>query len=282
MLSLKKVQHSIDGTMKMLYRLSDGHCVETVALPFRKKYTLCLSSQVGCRFNCAFCLTGKQQFQRSLTSTEIIDQYLSAWHYLLENKKTIATANIVFMGQGEPLDNFEAIKESIIHFMQTDGIKLGPRQITVSTAGYLPGIRRFLELPPINLAISLHCAINEKRSQIMPINKKYPIGDIIDVVKNFPLAKKQYLAFEYLLIKNFNDQMDDANHLFMLIRELKSIVNIIPFNPYPGTEFIRPTKTEAEQFKQLLVRLRLRTMIRVSRGHDIMAACGQLRSPSHQ
>ena len=277
-----KIQHSIDGTIKMLLRLSDGQCVETVALPFHKKYTLCLSSQVGCRFNCVFCFTGKQILQRSLTAKEIIDQYLSAWTYLKENKKTIATANIVFMGQGEPLDNFEAIKESITYFMQTDGIKLGPRQITVSTAGYLPGINRFMELPQVNLAISLHCANHEKRSQIMPINRKYPIQEIIDVVKNFPLAKKQYLAFEYLLIKNFNDQMDDARQLFALAKGLKTIINIIPFNPYPGSEFARPSKEEVEQFKQLLVKLRLRTMIRTSRGHDIMAACGQLGSPSHQ
>ncbi|OFZ48447.1 MAG: 23S rRNA (adenine(2503)-C(2))-methyltransferase [Bdellovibrionales bacterium RIFOXYB1_FULL_37_110] len=279
---LAKIQHSIDGTIKMLFKLSDGQLVETVALVFRKKYTLCLSSQVGCRFNCVFCFTGKQKLQRSLTAKEIIDQYLAAWNYLKENKKTIATANIVFMGQGEPLDNFEAIKESILYFMQTDGIKLGPRQITISTAGYLPGLKRFLELPPINLAISLHCADSVKRSQIMPINKKYPIEDIINVVKNFPLAKKQYIAFEYLLIKNFNDQIDDAYGLFGLIKELKAIVNLIPFNPYPGTLFERSSKDEVDEFKQWLVKLRLRTMIRASRGLDIMAACGQLRSPDHR
>lgn len=273
------VSKSPDGTIKFLLGFPDGKSVETVLIPFHKKFTVCLSSQVGCAMKCSFCYTGTMGLSRHLTSSEIIGQYIVAVNYLQkELGHKPVTPNIVFMGQGEPLHNHEAVLNAIKIFMEPLGLAIGPRQITLSTAGYLPGMKKLELFPKINIALSLHSPFNEVRKELIPINQHYPLEDILASLDTLDLKKRQFITYEYLLIDGLNDREDDANELQRILQERRAIINIIPFNPFPGSSYKRPQQDKVNQFKEMLVQRKLRTMIRTTKGSDILAACGQLKS----
>ena len=277
--TIVKTQTDNDGTIKFLLEFADHKKVETVLLPFNKRYTVCLSSQVGCAMNCTFCYTGTQGLSRNLNSSEIIAQYLVAYTYLKNNINAPAiTPNIVFMGQGEPLHNLEEINQALLIMFDHHGLHLGPRQVTLSTAGFLPGLKKFTNLPPINLALSLHSPFNDIRSELIPINKQYPLEALFESLDQIPLLKKQFITCEYLLIDGLNDRIEDANGLFELLHKRKAIINLIPFNPFPGSKYLRPSEGKVNQFKDYLVERKLRTMVRQTKGDEILAACGQLNS----
>ena len=272
-------QESKDSTIKFLFEYSDGLRAESVIMPFYKRYTVCLSSQIGCAMGCSFCNTGSQGLFRNLSAEEIISQYLSCYQWILEKErdKHVPKPNIVFMGEGEPLHNFQNLKEACEIILSKKGIYLGPRQITISTAGYLPGLVRFNELPSVNFALSLHSAIPHKREKLIPLEKKYSLQDLLPIIKDFNLKNNQYINFEYLLIAGFNNSLKDAEALSSLIGKFKSIVNIIPYNEIEGISWKSPNDVEIKNFKDMLVKKNIRTMVRISRGSDINAACGQLK-----
>lgn len=274
---IKTAHQSQDKTIKLLLEFRDGKSVETVLIPFHHKHTICLSTQVGCAMNCSFCYTGTQGLTRNLATHEIVGLYLVTYKYFEESsgQKQIKP-NIVYMGQGEPLHNFEHVKKATEIFLETFGIELGPRNITLSTAGYLPGIERFAEFPRINIALSLHSAIDEKRNQLIPLNQKYPLKQILGTLAQLPRLKRQFIMCEYLLIKDFNDSIEDAKELIQTVRELPVIINLIPFNPFPGSQYQRPSKESVELFKMWLENENIPAMIRTTKGDEILAACGQL------
>ncbi len=273
--------HSTDGTIKFLIEFADKKSVETVLIPFNKKFTVCLSTQVGCAMKCSFCFTGTMGLKRHLSAGEIVGQYLVAWNYLREIKPDhTMTPNIVFMGQGEPLHNADELLKAIEVLIEPMGLGIGPRQMTLSTAGYLPGLQKFHRFPQVNLALSLHSPFNDERKKLIPITDQYPLEDIfaeLEIIER-SLMKKQFITFEYLLIKDFNDRGLDAEELGRLLKPRKAIINLIPFNPYPGSQYQRPSDAAVEEFKNRLVAHGLRTMIRTTKGTDILAACGQLNS----
>mgnify|MGYP002478607413 CR=1 FL=1 len=274
-------QSQKDQTVKFLFKLKDNLKVETVLIPFNNKYSICLSSQVGCAMSCSFCFTGKQGLTRNLSTHEIVGQFIQAWRWLAKNRPgEERILNIVFMGQGEPLHNFDEVKKAIDFFLNRNAFNLGPRQITVSSAGYLPGLSRFSELSGVNLAISFHSPKNSIRNKLIPINQKYPIEELIAVLKTIPLKKRQYITFEYLLIDELNNTEADAEELSECLNELNPIINLIPFNPFPGSNYRRPSKEKVDLFKDYLVKNHLRTMVRTTKGDEILAACGQLNTKS--
>lgn len=276
---IQTVNVSPDGTIKFLLSMSDDKTIETVLIPFHKKFTVCLSSQVGCAMKCSFCYTGTMGLARHLKDFEITTQYLVARNYLEELTKTRAVSpNIVFMGQGEPLHNVSEVKNAIDLFMENMGLAIGPRQMTLSTSGYLPGIRKLNDFPKINLALSLHSPFNEIRKELIPINTHYPIEDVLAEFDKLDLLKRQFITYEYLLIDELNDRVEDADELLNLLGDRKAIINIIPFNPFPGSHYKRPSPEKVEFFKSKLVERNLRAMIRTTKGSDILAACGQLKS----
>jgi 23S rRNA (adenine2503-C2)-methyltransferase len=278
-----KTHKSLDGTYKFLMQFSDGMSVETVLIPFHKKYTICLSSQVGCAMKCSFCFTGTQGLKRHLKSSEIIGQYILAKEFLLKEVSDSAfSPNIVLMGQGEPLHNFDEVQKALTILLDDEGLALGPRQITLSTAGYLPGLKKFNQLPKINLALSLHSPFNNIRKSLIPIASQYALEDLFAALDEIKLMKRQYITYEYLLIDGLNDREEDAEALAKLLRPRKAIINIIPFNPYPGSQYKRPAIEKIEFFKNKLVEKKLRTMVRSTKGEDILAACGQLVSEELQ
>jgi 23S rRNA (adenine2503-C2)-methyltransferase len=277
--TIDTVSKSPDGTVKFLMGFKDGKSVETVLIPFHKRFTVCLSSQVGCAMKCSFCYTGTMGLSRHLKSSEIIGQYIVAAKYL-ENVlglKTMAP-NIVFMGQGEPLHNADEVLTAINVMMEPLGLGMGPRQMTLSTAGYLPGIKKLNNFPKINIALSLHSPFNDIRKELIPINQHFPLEDIFEALDGLDLMKRQFIVYEYLLIDGLNDRLEDADKLEELLGDRKAAINIIPFNPFPGSKYKRPSDEKVELFKEMLVERKLRTMIRTTKGSDILAACGQLKS----
>jgi len=275
--TLVDLQKSQDGTTKFLIRFMDGLEVETVLIPFHKRYTVCLSSQVGCAMNCSFCYTGTQGFKRNLTSGEIVSQYLLVRNWLKVHDSSSPHPSIVFMGQGEPLHNLDEVKKAILILNDTKLIGVGKRQMTLSTAGYLPGLQRMKDFPQINLALSLHSPFQDQRSKLIPINDNYHLEEVMKALANIPLLPRQFITFEYLLIKNFNMSDEHVDGLANLLKEQKAIINLIPFNPFPGSSWERPDEKEIEDFKEKLVRNNLRVMLRRTKGADILAACGQLK-----
>ena len=280
---IKSANESEDKTVKFLIQLTQDkpdELIETVIIPFQNKYTICLSSQVGCRMNCSFCFTGTQGLKRHLTTSEIVGQFIVAWNWLEKNRpQDEPIKNIVFMGQGEPLHNFDAVKKACQIFIDQHGTSIGLQKITVSTAGYLPGLKRWNdEMPGVNLALSLHSADSKKRQELIPIDKKYPLEDILNYIKTIPLARKQYIIFEYLLIDQFNDSLEDAREVALAIKDLNPIVNIIPFNPFPGSKYKRPTLESITAFQSEISTFKIPAIIRGTKGDSILAACGQLNS----
>jgi 23S rRNA (adenine2503-C2)-methyltransferase len=280
---IKSVYESEDKTVKFLIQLTNDNSdelIETVIIPFQSKYTICLSSQVGCRMNCSFCFTGTQGLKRHLKTSEIVGQFIVAWNWLALNRPNDeAIKNIVFMGQGEPLHNFDAVKKSCQIFIDQHGTSIGLQKITVSTAGYLPGLIRWNnEMPGVNLALSLHSADSKKRQELIPIDKKYPLKEVLNYIKTIPLARKQYIIFEYLLIDQFNDSLEDAREVVNAIKDLNPIVNIIPFNPFPGSNYKRPPHERIMAFQNEISLHSIPAIVRGTKGDSILAACGQLNS----
>ena len=278
--SIATVQESQDKTVKFLFALKDERKVETVLIPFNGKYTICLSTQVGCAMNCSFCHTGLQGLVRHLSSDEIIGQFIKAQLWLTENRPDDdRLLNIVFMGQGEPLHNFDAVKKACEIFISKHGTCLADQKITISTAGYLPGLKRWQEeMPSVNIALSLHSTITEKRDQLIPINKRYPLAEVMEYVESIPKGKKRFVTYEYLLIKNFNDSEEDAHLTGKFLEGKNAYISLIPFNPFPGSQYQRPAMSEVENFKAILDTYKIPTLIRATKGDEILAACGQLNS----
>ncbi|MBC7712272.1 MAG: 23S rRNA (adenine(2503)-C(2))-methyltransferase RlmN [Rhizobacter sp.] len=277
---IELAHESSDQTVKFLVKLKDGQKVESVLIPFQSKYTLCLSTQVGCAMKCSFCFTGTQGLKRHLETSEIIGQFILAWNWLKENRPDDQQLkNIVYMGQGEPLHNFDAVKKASEIFLDQHGMSLGVQKITVSTAGYLPGLKRWNEeMPGVNLALSLHSVIEEKRNQLIPINQRFPLQEVMDYIDTIPLARKQYIIYEYLLIKDFNDSAFDAEATGEFLKGKQAIINLIPFNPFPGSEYQRSTDESILQFQKIIESYKLPALIRTTKGDDILAACGQLNT----
>ena len=276
------IQESDDKTVKFLFKLSDGQKVETVLIPFNGKYTICLSSQVGCAMKCSFCHTGIQGLQRHLKTDEIIGQFLVSQFWLTKNRpEDDKILNVVFMGQGEPLHNFDAVKKACEIFLTQHGLSLADQKITISTAGYLPGLERWkAEMPKVNIALSLHSPVKEKRDRLIPINKRYPLEEVLKYVDEIPVGKNRFVTYEYLLIDNFNDTDEDAHLTGKLLQGKKAYVSLIPFNPFPGTEYNRPQMDKVDHFKSILDTYKIPTLIRATKGDSILAACGQLNSKS--
>lgn len=266
-------QTSKDRTEKFLFQLQDKEAIESVLIPDVDRLTLCISSQVGCAMDCRFCLTGRFGLRRNLKAHEIVDQIISVKRVI--SPRTIT--NVVFMGMGEPLANFENVVDAL--WRMTDFMNISPRRITLSTAGIVPKI---LELPKaapmVNLAISLNATTDDVRDYLMPINKTYPIKELLNACRRFPLPKRRRITFEYVMLKGINDSMDDAKRLISLLRGIPSKVNLIPFNPYEGSEFKRPDDEDVLKFQKVLLKANITALIRKSKGQDILAACGQLKA----
>lgn len=264
---------SKDETEKYLFELEDKETIESVLIPDERRLTLCVSSQVGCSMNCRFCMTGKIGFKRNLYAHEIVDQIIAVSRLI--KPKTLT--NIVLMGMGEPLNNFENVTEAL--WRMKDFMNISPKRITLSTSGIVPKILELSKVaPPINLAISLNATTDEVRDYLMPINKTYPIIDLIKACRSFPLQKGRRITFEYVLIKGINDSLKDAKRLVGLLKGIPSKVNLIPFNAYPGSEFERPDDKTVREFQEVLLSHHITAIIRKSKGQDIEAACGQLRA----
>lgn len=267
------VKTSEDGTQKYLFRLEDGNTIESVLIPGKGYFTLCLSTQVGCAQGCRFCLTGKRGFTRNLTTSEIVNQILGVRKSVPENTKL---TNLVLMGMGEPLANYENSLEALRIITNHDGLGFSKRRVTLSTAGLLPRIQMLGRDIDISLAVSLNAADNQTRSLLMPINKKYPIERLIKACKSYPLPARRRITFEYILISGINDSEEHAYKLTGLLKGIRCKINLIPFNEHPWLKFKRPDAETTLKFQKVLTDNHYTALIRESRGSDIHAACGQL------
>lgn len=269
---LIKTHRSQDGTEKFLFELSDGNRIESVLIYSGARSTLCLSTQIGCKYACVFCASGLKGFIRNLKPSEILDQIL-----FIEHKTKHKITNFVFMGMGEPLDNLENLTKVIKIMNYRGGLDIGARRITVSTCGIIPGIEKLSKLAlQINLSISLHAVNDRLRNELMPVNRKYPLKQLIVACKKFIKERKRKITFEYILIKDKNDCLQDAELLSSLARGLEAKVNLIPFSRVYGSEFQTPSSQKVALFKSWLVAKGIRATVRDSKGSDIQAACGQL------
>lgn len=264
---------SKDGTEKFLFGLEDGETIESVLITDEDRLTLCISSQAGCAMGCKFCLTGEMGIKRNLEAYEIVDQIIS----VARNIKPRQLTNIVLMGMGEPLANLDNVAEALWRI--TKFMKISPRRITLSTSGITPKI---LELPKkapmVNLAISLNATTDVVRDYIMPVNKTYPLKELLDACRKFPLPARKRITFEYVMLKDVNDTPEDAKRLITLLQGIRSKVNLIPFNSYKGSKFKRTGDKKMLEFQDILIKGNVTALIRKSKGQDILAACGQLRS----
>ncbi len=273
-LSLKKRFISQDKTQKFLFETQDKNLIETVLIPHRKRYTICVSTQIGCRFNCYFCASGKSGFVRNLSTSEILDQIL-----LVKKHTNTRITNVVFMGIGEPLDNYENVIRCIKIITCPKGLNLSQRKITISTSGLVPQIERLSQSNlKIELAVSLHTLDNDLRDFLMPVNRIYPLEDLINSLKRYFGRTKREITFEYILFRGLNDSVKDAQR----IKKLKGFlfkINVIPYNPVEGIEeLFEPSLKEAEDFCKLLKKYRVKVTLRIPRGKDVEGACGQLRA----
>ena len=265
---------SIDGTEKFLLRLADGRHIESVFIPDTPAMTFCISTQVGCAMACAFCLTGKMGLVRNLTAAEIVGQ-VRVLAGALDMRDT--RFNIVLMGMGEPLHNYDETMKAVRILADEHGFELSARRITLSTVGLLPALERLAHEPVMpNLAISLHAPTDLQRGELVPINRKYGVGDIIEACKRFPLKKRSRITFEYVLLAGVNDSPQDARRLAKLVAGVKSKVNLIPLNAAAGIPFERPSDDAIDRFAKILSNHDVPVSVRKSRGRDIRAACGQL------
>ncbi|MBL8672444.1 MAG: 23S rRNA (adenine(2503)-C(2))-methyltransferase RlmN [Alphaproteobacteria bacterium] len=275
---------SIDGTAKWLVRFPDGQEVESVHIPEADRGTLCVSSQVGCTLTCKFCHTGTQRLVRNLGAAEIVGQLMLArdalgdWPSAREDR---AVTNVVMMGMGEPLYNYDNVAKALRIFLDNDGISLSRRKITLSTAGVVPMIKRCGEELGVNLAVSLHAVTDELRDVIVPLNKKYPIAELMAACRDYPgVNNARRITFEYVMLKDVNDSPADAKALVQLIANVPAKVNLIPFNAWPGAPFECSSPASIDRFAQVVMDAGYPSPIRTPRGRDILAACGQLKSES--
>ncbi|QEX24961.1 dual-specificity RNA methyltransferase RlmN [Hypericibacter adhaerens] len=277
-------KQSIDGTRKWLLKFADGQEIETVHIPEEDRGTLCVSSQVGCTLTCKFCHTGTQKLVRNLGAAEIVGQVMMARDALGEWPSPPdgrLLSNIVMMGMGEPLYNWDNVSKALKIVMDHEGISISKRRITLSTAGVVPMIERCGQELGVNLAISLHAVTDELRDRIVPINKKYPIAELMRACRNYPgLSNARRITFEYVMLKGVNDSPADARALIALLEDIPAKVNLIPFNPWPGAPFECSSKRAIEAFSQIVFDAGYASPVRTPRGQDIMAACGQLKSES--
>lgn len=265
---------SKDGTKKFLFRLQDGRSVESVLIPDEGRLTLCVSTQIGCTLDCSFCLTGTMGLHRNLKAYEIVDQVLTVQDHLGTRERL---TNLVFMGMGEPLANFEAVSDAISRLTnRTWGLGFSSRRITVSTAGLTPRFKEMASLG-VNLAVSLNATTDELRDRLMPAaNRICPLRELMAACRDYPLPPRRRLTFEYVLLAGLNDSRDDAKRLAMLIRGIRCKVNLIPFNAFPGSEFKRPSEETVLAFQSLLKQAGFEVFVRKSKGRDVLGACGQL------
>jgi 23S rRNA (adenine2503-C2)-methyltransferase len=279
-LIIENKQTSTDGTQKFLQKLEDGTHIESVLIPGKQNFTLCVSSQVGCAQDCQFCLTAKGGFVRNLSVAEIIAQVRDARFYLIEQSiEPLRLSNIVFMGMGEPLANYKNLIKALNIITDSDyGLKFSPRRVTVSTSGFVPKITQLGLDIGVNLAISLNATQDKMRSRLMPINNKYPLSQLLEACRTFTIKPRNKITFEYILMKGVNDSRQDAIRLVKLLAPIKAKINLIPFNEYDKSEFKRPSKQEISDFLQILLDSNLTAIIRKSKGDDILAACGQLKA----
>lgn len=262
-------QESVDGTKKYLFPSGLGKFIETAYIPDAKRSTICVSSQVGCKMGCLFCMTGKQGFQGNLSAGEILNQYRS----LPERRKL---TNIVYMGMGEPLDNLPAVLRSLEVFTADWGFALSPRRITVSTIGITPAMLEFLNKSEAHLAISLHSPFDEERRKLMPVQQVYPLKEVLKEVKSWDFGRQRRISFEYILFKGYNDSSAHVNELSRMLHGIKCRINLIRFHPIPDTPLESPSQKAIEIFRDKLNAKGITTTIRASRGEDIWAACGLL------
>jgi len=265
---------SIDGTRKFVLELADQRRIEAVFIPDTPAMTFCISTQVGCAMSCGFCLTGKMGLLRNLTAGEIAAEVrvLAAATNLLDHP-----FNIVLMGMGEPLHNYDNTMKALRMLHNENGLAVSPRRVTLSTVGIVPGLQRLAHEPLMpNLAISLHATTDEQRTELVPPNRKYPLAEILEVCRRFPLKRRSRITFEYVLLEAVNDTPEDARRLAKLLSDIKAKVNLIPLNPAPGIPYERPSDERVDRFAQILADRHLTVSVRKSRGQDIRAACGQL------
>jgi 23S rRNA (adenine2503-C2)-methyltransferase len=274
----RRVEISKDGSRKYLFELEDGKCVESVLIPERDHYTLCISSQVGCAQGCRFCLTARSGFVRNLTAGEIISQVRDPLCDVLNDPDdSRPLSNIVFMGMGEPLANYVNVRDAIQILTECDfGYRFSNRRVTVSTAGLIPQLSVLGRETKVNLAISLNATDNKTRSMLMPINRKYPIEKLLEACKAYPLRRGRRITFEYILIRGVNDSPEDAGRLVRLLRPIRAKINLIPFNEHDGSDLKRPAEQVIHRFQEILHESNYTAIIRHSKGQDISAACGQL------
>ena len=269
-----RIETSQDGSKKYLFKLNDGKYVESVLIPEKDHYTLCISSQVGCAQGCRFCLTARGGFVRNLTRGEIINQVRDVSKCLDDSKRL---TNIVLMGMGEPLANYSNVVSAVNTITDSDtGLGFSSRRLTISTAGLTPKLSDLGRDTTVNLAISLNATDNKSRNMLMPINRKYPLEKLLDACAEYPLKPRRKITFEYTLIKGVNDSIKDAKRLVKLLRPIRAKINLIPFNAYEGSEFNRPEESVILSFKEILNKNNYTAIIRHSKGQDISAACGQL------
>ena len=269
-----EVHSAGDGTKKVRFLLADGEAIESVLLPERGHFTLCVSTQVGCALGCKFCLTGKRGWVRNLKPSEILDQVLSVRATLTPGEKL---TNLVLMGMGEPLQNFGNVLQALEILRSPRGLQFSNRRITLSTAGIIPEMVTLLSRKNfVKLAISLNATTDEQRSQLMPINRQYPLKDLLAACRSVPLANRERITFEYVLIRGVNESEEDARRLTRLLKGMQAKVNLIPFNEHPGSFFRSPTEEAVQKFRGILMAKHFTAMVRQSKGADILAACGQL------
>lgn len=283
-------QISADGTRKYLLRISGGHEVETVYIPEENRGTLCISSQVGCTLTCSFCHTGTQKLVRNLTAAEIVGQVMVARNDLGEWPKpgapkdeTRLVSNVVLMGMGEPLYNFDNVRDAMKVVMDGEGISLSRRRITLSTSGIVPEIAKTAEEIGCLLAVSFHATTDETRDRLVPVNKKWNIETLLNALRDYPrLSNSERITFEYVMLDGVNDSDEDARRLVKLIRGIPAKVNLIPFNEWPGSPYRRSSWERIEAFADIVHKAGYASPIRTPRGEDIMAACGQLKSATER
>jgi 23S rRNA (adenine2503-C2)-methyltransferase len=266
---------SADGTVKFLFGLVDGASIESVLIPETRRLTLCISTQVGCGFGCAFCATALLGLKRNLTASEIVDQVIEASRILREEQRI---THVVLMGMGEPLANYAQTTKALEIITDGErGLGISPRRVTLSTVGLVPQIEKLMAETRVNLAVSLHAASEQLRGELMPVNRKYSLKQLLDCCRSLPIPRRKRITFEYVLLGGVNDSEQDARELVRLLQGIPAKVNIIPFNPHPGSRYVRPTGERISRFQNLLHDAGVQVNVRRPRGDDIQAACGQLQ-----
>ncbi len=268
-----RVDTGDDGTRKYLFALDSGYGVESVLIPERDHYTVCLSTQLGCALGCRFCYTGRMGLIRNLNAAEILNQLAAVLDDLGDQK---LLRNIVFMGMGEPLANYENTRKALELIFYNYGFGFSHRRVTISTAGLIPQIKRLGRENPVNLAVSLNAADDETREFLMPVNRTYPLKALVGALEEYPLKNRKRITIEYVLIAGVNDSQKDAERLAVLLRRIRCKINLIPLNQHPGVEFKRPSLGRIDEFKNILISHNYTAIVRESKGRDICAACGQL------